>query len=769
MADEDLLQSWKEIAAHLGRSERTCRRWEIEFRLPVHRLDGSPRGSVFAYRSELDKWMSDLLHKEKGPPSIESRPQSKKYLTIIVALAAIVAVAVAVVLLRIGRSESQSPPPSDNPTLAILPFTNNTGDESLDFWGNALADLLVSDLSQSRYLTVLPQDRVFSVLRDLDLLDAGAGDAIDLEQVASRAQVDNVVVGSFIKAGQRFRISATALHIPTGHSVVLPSVEARNQEEIFLRVDDLSTEIKNHLVSAVDRKGRDIDLDTRSITTSSIEAYKYYIDGRLSLRNDRAAEAVESLEMAVAIDPEFAMAYSTLATCYRSLPGHGHEAEEALSRSFALSQHASLRERLYIQAYYYRTRGPRGVGQYLETCQEFVRVYPDDVRAVFFLGEIYLWLEEWERSVETYESIGSSHPNLSQAYRALGQYEEALEVAERAGPNVDSLEYRHQVALNEIYKKRFELALLEADKMLERSPGYAPALMVKGDVNLYRAEWDQAEEYYGALLHAEGSEYERQRSRILGFDKLANLYFARGQFERAVDLLDQAIGEVTALGEERWLLSLRSSKAYILLEQGDLSAADAEIEIALDEANRRDHVGAKLGILADRGMIDLQMGDVRGAKRAADEMKMEIEGWLNSKLIRQWHWLAGEIQLAEEDLGDAVAHFESAIALLPHQYVPNGDPHALYYSSLAYAYYLSGDIGKAQEWYENVLALTSGRLIHGTRYVKSHFMLGKIYQRRGMNAEAIRSYRTFLDLWREADSTTPEIEEAKRSLAELLG
>ena len=57
MADENLLQSWKEIAACLGRSERTCRRWETEHQLPIHRMDGSSRGTVFAYKAELDRWM----------------------------------------------------------------------------------------------------------------------------------------------------------------------------------------------------------------------------------------------------------------------------------------------------------------------------------------------------------------------------------------------------------------------------------------------------------------------------------------------------------------------------------------------------------------------------------------------------------------------------------------------------------------------------------------------------------------------------------------
>jgi tetratricopeptide (TPR) repeat protein len=712
--------------------------------------------------------MDEILHEEEEPSSVSSRLRPTKYMAIILALSVILALTLAVVVFRIGRPEPEGPPSSTKPTLAILPFTNNTGDESLDFWENALADLLVSDLSQSRYLRVFPQDRLYRVLRDLDLLDAGVGDAIDLEKVASRAQIENIVVGNFIKAGQRFRISATVRHIPSGEGVVLPSVEASSQEEILLKIDELSTGIKNQLLVPVDVTGRDIDQKTGSITTSSIEAYKYYLEGRLSLVNGRAMEAMESLEMAVAIDPEFAMAYRVLATCYRSLHGHEDEAEEALSRAFELSHHASLRERLHIQAYYYRTRGPSGWGKYLETCQEWVRVYPDDARAVAFLGEIYLWLEEWDRSIETLESINCSHPNLRRAHSALGQYEAALEVAKRAASNENPLQYRHQLALNLIYERRFEAALLEADKMLERNPGYISALMVKGDVHFFRAEWDQAEEYYKELLNPVGEDWKRLRSRYHAMLRLANLYLAKGQFERALDFLNQAIDEVTAVGDRKWLLVFYYGKATILLAQGDLSGADAVIQFGLEEAGRRDDVIGKIGFLHLRGMVFLGMGNVGEADRAADEMKAEIDGWLIPNFIRDWYNLAGHIDLARNDLGRAVEHFEQAVSLVPYQHNFNGDEHATAYGSLAYAYYLSGDLARAQEWYENTLSLTSGRLFYGDIYAKSHFMLGKIYEQRGMNAETIRSYRTFLDLWREADSTAPDLEEAKQSLAALL-
>ena len=52
----DRLDSWKEIAAYLNRSERTVRRWEDNEELPVHRLQHDKRGSVYAYTRELDAW-----------------------------------------------------------------------------------------------------------------------------------------------------------------------------------------------------------------------------------------------------------------------------------------------------------------------------------------------------------------------------------------------------------------------------------------------------------------------------------------------------------------------------------------------------------------------------------------------------------------------------------------------------------------------------------------------------------------------------------------
>jgi hypothetical protein len=60
-----LLESWKEIAAHLNRNIRTCQLWERYHGLPVHRLDGSSKARVFAYPAELDRWLDEKLHERE--------------------------------------------------------------------------------------------------------------------------------------------------------------------------------------------------------------------------------------------------------------------------------------------------------------------------------------------------------------------------------------------------------------------------------------------------------------------------------------------------------------------------------------------------------------------------------------------------------------------------------------------------------------------------------------------------------------------------------
>jgi hypothetical protein len=74
-ADDNLLTSWKEIAAYLGRDVRTCLRWEKKFGLPVHRLDPvSEKARVFAYRNELAAWLQQSKTSGARPSALHGLP-----------------------------------------------------------------------------------------------------------------------------------------------------------------------------------------------------------------------------------------------------------------------------------------------------------------------------------------------------------------------------------------------------------------------------------------------------------------------------------------------------------------------------------------------------------------------------------------------------------------------------------------------------------------------------------------------------------------------
>ncbi len=103
--NQGLLSSWKEIASYLNCDERTCRRWELNFGLPVHRMEGTQKSRVYAYTHELDAWRSERLNgitDKKGKESagtITHRVSAPKMLLWILPPLA-VAIAAAIFLLR---------------------------------------------------------------------------------------------------------------------------------------------------------------------------------------------------------------------------------------------------------------------------------------------------------------------------------------------------------------------------------------------------------------------------------------------------------------------------------------------------------------------------------------------------------------------------------------------------------------------------------------------------------------------------------------------
>ncbi|MBW1768205.1 MAG: protein kinase, partial [Deltaproteobacteria bacterium] len=194
---------------------------------------------------------SELMKLEKGIPTAERAIAEKKPLTsreitvtfglkkLIIPVSALIAVVLFGLLVwhPWSRERAIPPPPSDKPSLAVMYFENNTGDETLDHWRKGISDLLITDLTQSKYLKVLGGDRLFDILDQMDQLEARSYSSEVLKELAAQGGVNHIARGSYSKAGDILRIDIVLQDAQSGEPIATQSVEGKGEEAIFAMVD----------------------------------------------------------------------------------------------------------------------------------------------------------------------------------------------------------------------------------------------------------------------------------------------------------------------------------------------------------------------------------------------------------------------------------------------------------------------------------------------------------------------------------------------------
>ena len=207
----------------------------------------------------------------------------------------------------------------DKPSVAVMYFKNNTGNENFNFWSSALSDSIITDLSQSKFIRVLNSSDLYSILKSHSLLEAKSYAAEDLKNVAIEGRVNHVLQGGLSKAGEIFRIEYTLHEMNTGQTLSSARVEGKGEESIFSMVDELTKKIKASLELSEKQIASDLDEDVGKITTNSPEAYRHFSKGRESYFKGDREKAIEQYKKAISIDPEFAYAYLLLGNSYRNM------------------------------------------------------------------------------------------------------------------------------------------------------------------------------------------------------------------------------------------------------------------------------------------------------------------------------------------------------------------------------------------------------------------------------------------------------------------
>ncbi len=302
--------------------------------------------------------------------------------------------------------------------LAVVPFQNKSGDQSWDWLGPSLADMLSTDVGQSAYLRAVSSDRVQQVFHDLRIAPNSIVDSSSLSRIAEFTNADTLVWGQYTKLGEQIRIDATLEDRKHNRTVQVKS-EAGSQKDLSAAVDRLAEMIRQNLALPADVV-KELQAQSFKPTSTSVGALRDYNQGVQFLRQGKNQEAQKRLEAATKEDPQFTVAYSRLGEAYSTL-GYDAEAERASRRAVELSQSLPLAQRYFIEASLARVTkdNQKAVAAY----ENLAASFPDNVDVQFALGRLYEDTAALDKARASYEKLLARDPKNVDALLHMGWVE----------------------------------------------------------------------------------------------------------------------------------------------------------------------------------------------------------------------------------------------------------------------------------------------------------------------------------------------------------
>lgn len=193
-------------------------------------------------------------------------------------------------------------------SLAVLPFVNLSGNPENDYFGDGLAEELITAFMKVNGLQVAARTSAFQF----------KGQSLDVREIGRQLGVASVLEGSFRIAGERLRITANFITVADGYQAWSERFD-RTMDDIFAVQDEIARTIVGALELTIggQTQSRIVQRPTRNV-----EAYNHYLRGRYHWKKrtpDAIHQAVECFRESLELDPECAPAHAGLADCYAML------------------------------------------------------------------------------------------------------------------------------------------------------------------------------------------------------------------------------------------------------------------------------------------------------------------------------------------------------------------------------------------------------------------------------------------------------------------
>lgn len=358
----------------------------------------------------------------------------------------VVATTLAATLLLAGLFVWQKPALPERPSVVVLPFENQSGDPSQDYFAAGITEDLITDLTKLTALDVIARDSAF----------AYKGKPVDPADVARDLGVRYVVGGTVRREEGRTRINAELIDMATGKQVWSDRFD-RPDAEVFA----LQDEMREKLVKAL--SVRPLASEAAQIArppTADLEAYDYFLRAEQAARTGTPAglrEALSFYDRAEALDPGFADVFAADArtASYIWRMTYDDVLQSALARKRAYGNAGRALQLNPGLALPYATLAilqsvDRRYDESIMSAQKAVALGPGNAEAYITLGYVHMFAGNFTESAAAIETALKLDPKLSPANRQIagevfffnGENDRAIDTLQRArdeAPEMDGV------------------------------------------------------------------------------------------------------------------------------------------------------------------------------------------------------------------------------------------------------------------------------------------------------------------------------------------
>ncbi len=589
--------------------------------------------------------------------------------------------------------------------VVVADIINTTGEATFD---NTLKRALQIDLEQSPYMDVLSEHEAASTLQLMGRKADAPLQGDTAREVCERSNHQVLLTGSVSTVGKEYLLTLEALDCASGKKLGAAKARANSEEAVFSALDRVTDKVREQLGESA-KSVQSFQVPIAEATTPSLEALKAYSIGTMmEAQGKTETEILPLLQRAVTLDPNFAMAYSSMGTQYYNL-SEFKLASQAYSKAFALSGRVSAREKLAIEAHYY-AEGQQDLEQGIRVYKTWAATYPNDWIPWNHLADEYTRTGQYEAAIEAGQRALALEPDrainysvLMRAYKRAGRYDEAKALAETA--------IRRGKGSSGVHGLLYVIAWQQHDiEALSRE-----------------AKFGEDEGWYGFYLEALAAAAEgRYKSCSALFQHAAQLANEDNVGENADGMLtDEAIIEL--------LFGLKSEAQQTLTRIGK---ADRDMEELVK-------VRAMMGDEAPAEAFLRAHQDQPGTGTILTYLKLPQ--------------LRAQLALQHRTPEAAVAALESA---KPYEMAGYDIP-----SLRGEAYLQAHQPELAAAEYRKVL--DNPGISFGPLYPMAHLGLARAYGALGRVSDSRAEYLSFLAAWKDADPDLPLLHAAKAELAQL--